>query len=122
MYFAWHWIGVLQQGKESVRFVLRYWLQLIPIAGAAVGSSCGILGVFIAMAESTMTTDYDCIVLGTGGVGSAALYHLSKRSGLRVLGIDQFEAGHCNGRFVFQLSSRPQPSASLQSIARYNPR
>lgn len=39
---------------------------------------------------------YDCIVLGTGGVGSAALYHLARR-GLRVLGIDRFPPGHDRG-------------------------
>src|SRR5689334_9137090 len=36
---------------------------------------------------------YDAIVLGVGGVGSAALYHLARR-GARVLGIDQFTPPH----------------------------
>lgn len=39
---------------------------------------------------------YDVIVLGTGGVGSAAAYHLAKR-GARVLGLDQFPGGHDRG-------------------------
>lgn len=39
---------------------------------------------------------YDAIVLGTGGVGSAAAYHLAKR-GAQVLGIDQFAGGHDRG-------------------------
>jgi sarcosine oxidase len=39
---------------------------------------------------------YDVIVLGTGGVGSAAVYHLAKR-GARVLGVDQFPGGHDRG-------------------------
>src|SRR5262245_12462275 len=39
---------------------------------------------------------YDVIVLGVGGVGSAALYQLAKR-GLRVLGIDRFTPGHDRG-------------------------
>ncbi len=39
---------------------------------------------------------YDVIVLGCGGVGSAALYHLASR-GARVLGIDQFAPGHDRG-------------------------
>jgi monomeric sarcosine oxidase len=39
---------------------------------------------------------YDAIVLGTGGVGSAALYHLATR-GARVLGIDRFEPPHDRG-------------------------
>src|SRR4029077_15773345 len=39
---------------------------------------------------------YDVIVLGTGGVGSAALYHLAKR-GVKVLGLDRFPPGHDRG-------------------------
>ncbi len=39
---------------------------------------------------------YDVIVLGTGGVGSAALHHLAQR-GVRVLGLDQFPGGHSLG-------------------------
>ncbi len=39
---------------------------------------------------------YDVIVLGTGGVGSAAAYHLARR-GAKVLGIDRFEGGHALG-------------------------
>jgi sarcosine oxidase len=44
------------------------------------------------MAMST----YDVIVLGTGGVGSAAVYQLARR-GAKVLGIDQFPGGHDQG-------------------------
>ena len=40
-----------------------------------------------------MTKHYDVIVVGLGGMGSAALYHLAKR-GLNVLGIEQFEVPH----------------------------
>ncbi|HEX6292114.1 MAG TPA: N-methyl-L-tryptophan oxidase [Herpetosiphonaceae bacterium] len=40
-----------------------------------------------------MTTSYDVIVLGLGGMGSAAAYHLAAR-GLRVLGLEQFTPGH----------------------------
>lgn len=36
---------------------------------------------------------YDAIVVGVGGMGSAALYHLARR-GLRVLGIEQFDVPH----------------------------
>ncbi|MHC4955914.1 MAG: N-methyl-L-tryptophan oxidase [Planctomycetota bacterium] len=39
---------------------------------------------------------YDCIVVGTGGIGSAALYHLARR-GANVLGIDRFPPGHDRG-------------------------
>ena len=36
---------------------------------------------------------YDVIVLGTGGVGSAAAFHLAQR-GAKVLGLDRFSGGH----------------------------
>jgi sarcosine oxidase len=39
---------------------------------------------------------YDCIVLGVGGFGSGALYHLARR-GARVLGIDQYGMAHDRG-------------------------
>jgi sarcosine oxidase len=39
---------------------------------------------------------YDCIVLGTGGVGSAACWQLSRR-GCAVLGLDRFPPGHDRG-------------------------
>ena len=39
---------------------------------------------------------YDVIVIGAGGVGSAALYHLAKR-GVKVLGLDRFPPGHDRG-------------------------
>jgi len=37
---------------------------------------------------------YDYIVLGCGGLGSAALYWLSRQAGDRVLGLEQFRLGH----------------------------
>ena len=39
---------------------------------------------------------YDAIVIGLGGMGSAALYQLAQR-GKRVLGIEQFEIAHDQG-------------------------
>jgi len=36
---------------------------------------------------------FDAIVIGIGGMGSAALYHLAKR-GWKALGIEQFEVPH----------------------------
>lgn len=39
---------------------------------------------------------FDAIVIGTGGMGSATLYHMSRR-GLKVLGIDQHPPGHDKG-------------------------
>ncbi|HEY2785952.1 MAG TPA: N-methyl-L-tryptophan oxidase [Fimbriiglobus sp.] len=39
---------------------------------------------------------YDVIVLGLGGMGSAAAFHLARR-GRRVLGLDQFAPAHARG-------------------------
>ncbi len=39
---------------------------------------------------------YDVIILGTGGVGSAAAFHAARR-GAKVLGIDRFPGGHDRG-------------------------
>jgi sarcosine oxidase len=41
--------------------------------------------------------DYDYIVLGLGGLGSAAAYWLSREAGADVLGLEQFELGHARG-------------------------
>ena len=41
--------------------------------------------------------EYEYIVLGLGGLGSAAAYWLSRRAGKDVLGIEQFELGHARG-------------------------
>jgi sarcosine oxidase len=43
-----------------------------------------------------MTREYDVIVLGLGGIGSAAAYW-SAKSGASVLGLEQFEMGHARG-------------------------
>jgi sarcosine oxidase len=43
-----------------------------------------------------MLPTYDVIVLGTGGVGSAAMFRLAKR-GAKVLGLDRFPPGHDRG-------------------------
>ncbi len=43
-----------------------------------------------------MSETYDCIVLGVGGFGSGAFYHLAKR-GVRVLGLEQFGIAHDRG-------------------------
>ncbi len=44
-----------------------------------------------------MRCDYEYIVLGLGGLGSAAAYWLSRRAGGDVLGLEQFELGHVRG-------------------------
>jgi sarcosine oxidase len=40
---------------------------------------------------------YDAIVIGLGGIGSAAAYRLAAAGGRRVLGLEQFELGHDRG-------------------------
>jgi sarcosine oxidase len=42
------------------------------------------------------TRRFDVIVLGVGGMGSAAIYHLARR-GRRVLGLEQFDIPHAFG-------------------------
>ncbi len=44
-----------------------------------------------------MKTEYNYIVLGLGGIGSAAAYWLARNFGNEVLGIEQFEIGHVRG-------------------------
>ena len=44
-----------------------------------------------------MTQDYEYIVCGLGGFGSAAAYWLARRAGTEVLGLEQFELGHVRG-------------------------
>jgi sarcosine oxidase len=44
-----------------------------------------------------MKRDYEYIVLGLGGFGSAAAYWLARRAGAEVLGLEQFELGHVRG-------------------------
>ena len=39
---------------------------------------------------------YDVIMIGTGGVGSSAAFHLARR-GCRVLGLDRYPGGHDQG-------------------------
>src|SRR3954463_12734220 len=43
-----------------------------------------------------MGQSYDVIVLGAGGMGSAACFELARR-GRRVLGLEQFALGHDRG-------------------------
>src|SRR4051794_14827821 len=44
-----------------------------------------------------MKRNYEYIVLGLGGFGSAAAYWLARRAGAGVLGLEQFELGHVRG-------------------------
>ena len=41
--------------------------------------------------------EFECIVVGLGGLGSGAAYWLSRRFGSGVLGLEQFELGHDRG-------------------------
>jgi sarcosine oxidase len=50
----------------------------------------------VASKRTADTRSYDAIVVGLGAMGSATLYHLAKR-GQRVLGLEQFAAGHTFG-------------------------
>ncbi len=43
-----------------------------------------------------MSQEFDCIVIGVGGMGSSSLYNLAKR-GRRVLGLEQFDIPHAEG-------------------------
>jgi len=45
----------------------------------------------------TGRTEFDSIVLGLGGIGSATAYWLSRRAGQRVLGLERYELGHVRG-------------------------
>lgn len=44
-----------------------------------------------------MRREFDFVVLGLGGLGSAAAYWLARRAGRRVLGLEQFDLGHVRG-------------------------
>jgi glycine/D-amino acid oxidase-like deaminating enzyme len=44
-----------------------------------------------------MDKNYKVIVIGCGGLGSAALYWLSRELGSRLLGLEQFRLGHERG-------------------------
>jgi sarcosine oxidase len=43
------------------------------------------------------STDWDVVVIGLGALGSGAVYWASRRPGVRVLGLEQFELGHSLG-------------------------
>ena len=44
-----------------------------------------------------MNTDHPLVVIGCGGLGSAAAYWLARRAGAAVLGLEQFALGHDRG-------------------------
>ncbi|USZ66920.1 N-methyl-L-tryptophan oxidase [Halorussus salilacus] len=58
-------------------------------------------------------SEYDAVVLGVGGVGSAAVYHLAKR-GVEVLGIERYDVPHARGSShgdtrIFRLTQHEHP-------------
>jgi sarcosine oxidase len=68
-----------------------------------------------------MNQKFETIVIGCGGIGSAALYWLSRRLGGKVLGIEQFALGHVRGGSqdhsrIFRLA---QHQAEYAELARH---
>lgn len=64
---------------------------------------------------------YNTIVIGCGGIGSAACYWLAKRGG-SVLGVEQFKLGHVNGGSqdhsrIIRLAQHQQAYAALAPAA-----
>src|SRR4051812_45918593 len=47
--------------------------------------------------KKKMKTSYEYIVVGCGGIGSAAAYWLARAAGSDVLGLEQFALGHDRG-------------------------
>jgi len=64
-----------------------------------------------------MSQTFDVIVLGLGGMGSAAAYQLALR-GKRVLGLEQFTPGHNRGSSHGH--SRVRAHESLSTVAPTN--
>jgi sarcosine oxidase len=60
-----------------------------------------------------MGSEYDAIVVGVGGMGSAAVYHLAKR-GVDVLGLERYDVPHTRGSShgdtrIFRLTQPEHP-------------
>jgi sarcosine oxidase len=71
---------------------------------------------------SGMDKRYEVIVVGCGGLGSAALYRLSKELGPGVLGLEQFRLGHDRGASqdhsrIIRLAQHQSEYASLAPYA-----
>ncbi|WP_423820674.1 N-methyl-L-tryptophan oxidase [Salinisphaera sp. SPP-AMP-43] len=69
-----------------------------------------------------MTTRYAAIVIGCGGLGSAALYSLARQLDRPVLGLEQFELGHSRGGSqdhsrIIRLAQHEQAYAALAPAA-----
>ena len=66
-----------------------------------------------------MRSDYEYIVLGCGGIGSATSYWLARRKGVEVLGIEQFELGHHHGGSQDHSRIIPRPDVHLSPLLGY---
>jgi sarcosine oxidase len=60
-----------------------------------------------------VSSSYDAVVVGVGGMGSAAVYHLAKR-GVDVLGLEQYDVPHTRGSShgdtrIFRLTQPEHP-------------
>src|SRR5205814_1833452 len=60
-------------------------------AGESQGS-----GARMSSGQQSASGTYDVIVVGVGGMGSAACYHLARR-GKRVLGLERYDVPHAMG-------------------------
>jgi sarcosine oxidase len=92
-------VGEREETSYSVdRFVpKRHWIRLRSKRStlAVYLSALGYAGRFREPIGRCMQS-FDVIVVGTGGIGSAAAYHLAAR-GRRVLGLDRFPIAHDRG-------------------------
>ena len=66
-----------------------------------------------------MKDSFTYIVIGLGGLGSAAAYWLSRKAGREVLGIEQFELGHVRGESqdhsrIIRKTYTPFPMSALR--------
>ena len=65
----------------------------MPVTGPITGHGRSVTSVKNTAVARSM---HDTIVIGTGGMGAAAAFHLARR-GSRVLGLDRFAVGHDRG-------------------------
>lgn len=89
-------LGILNAIKwfHLDRFPIR--ATLAPLL--ACSFTCSLLTLHCTLITAHfMRQDYTCIVIGLGGIGSAAAYWLSRRLGADLLGLEQYELGHLRG-------------------------
>lgn len=64
----------------------------------------------LASARPSAQMEFDVIVVGVGGMGSAAAWHLARR-GKRVLGIERFDIPHARSSHQGSEESSPSPKS-----------